>query len=413
MINHFTSVAHELDKQKSPWLAFDDLPAGNGTPFTPELVVLSDEDPARAIQEKKTNYSRWPRFTKRKPQDSYKHPNIMARSLGRLRSSSQVHVADVEEPENEQGKGQNRTPRASTDVSRSGSPKRYPHPFASTATSISPASSPIAARNADNCFVKQPNENASSPRSRWKPFNIMKSFLNMTRGRSNKPNIASASANPIPTHSHTQTHHDLDLTQLEDNFSNSYPAGIDFSRRTKSVNEMNSVTEGEGDEDALLITYDTEDEEFSDYDDPNPTRLGAGGYGTPLPRHMLQLDTERVGRSPISLVNGGPSGTLASSGEVLSPLRSPGDGSEPVRVFGRYFQHTTGTPGETSRDSYDNSTTQESPVPHSPAHRDGPERQPRQRSMVRNPRQKFTTEDDADSDSDALEMPLKHKSRFG
>lgn len=401
-------------KQKSPWLAFDDEATGNGTPYTPDLVVLSDEDPARAIQEKKTNYRRWPRFPKRKPQDSHKYPNIVARSFGRLRSSSQVHV-DVEEPENEQGKGQNRTPRASTDVSRSGSPKRNPHPFASTATSISPVSSPIAARHVDNCFVKQPDESASSPRSRWKqPFNIMKSFLNMTRGRSNKPNIASASANPIPTHSHTQTHHDLDLTPLEDNYSNSYPSGIDFSRRAKSVNEVNSVTEGEGEEDLLLITYDTDDEEFSDFDDPNPTRfLGAGGYGTPLPRQMPQLETERVGRSLISLVNGGPSGTLASSGEVLSPpLCSPGDGPEPVRVFGRYPQHTTGTPGETSRDSYDNSTTQESPMPHSLAHRDGPQRQPRQRSMVRNPRQKFTTEDDADSDSDALEMPLKHKSRF-
>ena len=321
----------------------------------------------------------------------------------------------MEEPENEQGKGQNRTPRASTDVSPSGSPKRDPHPFASTATSISVASSSAAARHADNCSVKQPDESAPSPRSRWKPFNIMKSFLNMTRGRSNKPNIASASANPIPTHSHTQTHHDLDLTQLDDNYSISYPGGIDFGRRTKSVGEVNSVTEGEGEEDALLITYDTEDEEFSDFDDPNPTRfLGAGGYGTPLPRHFLQLETERVGRSLISLVNGGPSGTLASSGEALSPpLRSPGDGSEPVRVFGRYFQHTTGTPGETSRDSYDDSATQESTMPHSPAHRDGPQRQPRQRSMVRNPRQKFTTEDDADSDSDALEMHPKHKSRFG
>ena len=405
-------MAHELDKQKSPWLAFDDEAAGDGTPYTPDLVVLSDDDPARAIQEKKSNYRRWPKFAKRKPQDSYKTPNIVARGIGRLRSSSQVHVGDVEEPESEQGKGQNRTPRASTDVSRSGSLRRNPHPFASTATSISPTSSPVAARHADNCSVKQPDESASSPRSRWKPFNIMKSFLNMTRGRSNKPNIACSSANPIPTHSHTQTHHDLDLTQLEDNYSNSYPGGIDFSRRAKSVNEVNSVTEGEGEEDALLITYDTEDEEFSDFDDPNPTRfLGAGGYGTPLPKHMPQLGTERVGRSLISLVNGGPSGTLASSGEVLSPpLCSPG-GSEPVRVFGRYFQHTTGTPGETSRDSYDDSTTQESP--HSPTHRDGPQRQPRQRSVVRNPRQKFTTEDDADSDSDALEMPLKHKLRFG
>ncbi len=237
----------------------------------------------------------------------------------------------------------------------------------------------------------------------------------MTRGRSNKPNITSASANPIPTQSHTQTHHDLDLTQLEDNYSNSYPGGIDFSRRAKSVNEVNSVTEGEGEEDALLITYDTDDEEFSDFDDPNPTRfLGAGGYGTPLPRHFPRLEAECVGHSLISLVNGGPSGTLASSGEVVSPpLRSPGDGSEPVRVFGRYFQHTTGTPGETSRDSYDDSTTQESTMLHSPAHRDGPQWQPRPRSVVRNPRQKFTTEDDADSDSDALEMPTKHKSRFG
>lgn len=357
------------------------------------------------------NYRRWPKFAKRKHHDNYKPPNIVSRSLGRLRSSSQVQVGDVEVPETEQVRGQNRTPRASTDNSQSGSLRRGPHPFASTATSISATSSPIAARQVDNCSVKQPDESASSPLSRWKPFNIMKNFLNMTRKRPNKPNIASASANPIPTHSHTQTHPDLDLTQLEDNYSNSYPTGIDFSRRARSVNEVNSVTEGEGEEDVLLITYDTEDEEFSDFDDPNPTRfLGAGGYGTPL--HMPQLETERVGRSLISLVNGGPSGTLASSGEVVSPPR-PGDGSEPLRVFGGYFQHTTGSPGETSRDSYDDSTTPELPPSlRSPAHWDGPQRQPRQRSMVRNPRQKFTTEDDADSDSDALEMPSKHKPRY-
>lgn len=339
----------------------------------------------------------------------------MTRSIGRLHSSSQIHVDNAEEPETEQGKGQNRTPRASTDVSRNGSPRRKVHPFASTATSISAASSPIAVRHADNNSVKQPDESVSSPRSIWKLPSIMKNFLSMTRGgRSKKPNIVSASANPISTHSHTQTHHDLDLTQLEDNYSTSYPGGIDFSRRAKSVNEVNSVTEGEGEEDVLLITYDTEDEEFSDFDDPNPTRfLGAGGYGTPLPNHM-PLETERVGRSLISLLNGGPSGTLASSGEVLSPIRSPGDGSEPVRVFGRYFQHTTGTPGETSRDSYDDSTTHESPIsPHSPTHWDGPQRQRGQRPMDRTRRQKFTTEDDADSDSDPLEMPLKHKSRFG
>jgi len=163
-------------------------------------------------------------------------------------------------------------------------------------------------------------------------------------------------------------------------------------------------------ENVLLITYDTDDEEFSDFDDPNPTRfLGAGGYGTPLPRHMPQLETEGIGRSLISLVNGG--GTLASSGEVPSqPLCSPGDGSQPVRVFGRYFQHTTGTPGETSRDSYDDSTTQDSPIsPHSPTRWDGPQRRPRQG----NSRPKFTTEDDVDTDSDPLEMPVKHKSRFG
>ena len=339
----------------------------------------------------------------------------MTRSIGRLRSSSQIHIDNAEEPEADQGKGQNRTPRASTDVSRSGSPRRKVHPFASTATSISAASSPIAVRHADNYSVKQPDESAFSPRSIWKPLSIMKSFLSMTRGRSKKPNIVSASANPLPTHSHTQTHHDLDLTQLEDNYSSSYPGGIDFSRRAKSVNEVNSVTEGEGEEDVLLITYDTEDEEFSDFDDPNPTRfLGGGGYGTPLPNHMPQSETERVGRSLISLLNGGPSGTLASSGEVLSPIRSPGDGSEPVRVFGRYFQHTTGTPGETSRDSYEDSTTQESPTsPLSPTHWDGPQRQRRQRSMDRNRRQKFTTEDDADSDSDPLEMPFKRKPRFG
>ena len=371
------------------------------------MVVLSDEDPERAIQEKKNNYRRWPKFAKRKHQDNYKPPNIVTRSFGRLRSSSQVYVDDVEQSENEQGKGQNRTPRASTDVSRSGSLRRKPHPFASTATSISAASSPIAVRHADNYVVKQPDESTSSPRSRWKPFNIMKSFLNMTRGRSNKPNIASASENPIPTHGHTQTHHDL---ELEDNYSNSYPGGIDFNRRAKSVNEVNSVTEGEVEENVLLITYDTDDEEFSDFDDPNPTRfLGAGGYGTPLPRHMPQLETEGIGRSLISLVNGG--GTLASSGEVPSqPLCSPSDGSQPVRVFGRYFQHTTGTPGETSRDSYDDSTTQDSPIsPHSPTRWDGPQRRPRQA----NSRPKFTTEDDVDTDSDPLEMPVKHKSRFG
>jgi hypothetical protein len=234
----------------------------------------------------------------------------------------------------------------------------------------------------------------------------MKSFLNMTRGRPNKPNIASASANPIPTHSHTQTHHDIDLAQLEDNYSNQYSGGIDFSRRAKSVNEVNTVTEveGEGEEDALLITYDTEDEEFSDFDDPNPTRfLGAGGYGAPLSTHISQLETKRVRRSLISLVNGGPSGILASSGEVLSPpLR---DGSQPVRVFGNFPQHTTGTPGGASGGSSNGSTTQESPTsPHSPTHWGGPQIPPH----------KFTTEDDADadSDSDALEMSSRHRSRF-